>query len=123
MSVFDELCNARSETELFVLLCSLTRTPTKRLLRAELASIRHGNGLALELTIRQGMQQRVAPNEVHLSWVITHVFTLPANGALVWRMKDQSALIGLEAIHARLDHLRASFDYISLAEDQHIEHA
>jgi len=123
MSVFDELCNARSDTELFVLLCDLTHTPTYRPLRAELASVRQKEGLALELTIRQGMQQRVAPKEVHLLWVITHVFTLPANGPLVWQMKDQPALTGLEAIRARLDRLRASLDQLLLADQQQSEHA
>ena len=122
MPVFDELCNARSDTELFVLLCDLIHTPTSRPLRAELASVRQKDGLALELTIRQGMQQRVAPKEVHLLWVITHVFTLPANGPLVWQMKDQPTLTGLEAIRARLDRLRVSLDQLLLADRQQSEH-
>ena len=123
MPIFDKLCNARSDTELFVLLCDLTHTPTYRLLRAEIASVRQKNGLTLELTIRQGTQQRVAPKEVQLLWVITHVFTLPANGPLVWQMKGQPALTGLEAIRARLDRLRASLDQLLLADQQQSEHA
>jgi hypothetical protein len=122
MSIFDELHNARTETELFVLLCSLTRTPTYRPLRAELASAQYGDGLALELTIRQAVKQRIAPNEVHLLWVVTHVFTLPANGSLLWQMKDQPILIGLEAIRARLDQLRDTLDYLLLAEHRPTEH-
>jgi len=123
MSAFDELRNAQTETELFVLLCGLIRTPTYRLLRAELTSIQHENGLALELTLRQGMQQRVASKEIHLSWVVTHVFTLPANGLLRWQMKDQPMLIGLDAIRARLDQFRESFDHSLPTELRHTEHA
>lgn len=122
MSVFDALRNARTETELFVLLCSVLHTPTDRPLRAALVSVRHGQGLALELTIRQGMKQQVALKEIHLVWVITHVFTLPANASLVWWMKDQPVLSGLDAIHARLDQLRESFDHPLLTEHRPTEH-
>lgn len=123
MSVFDALCHADNETELFVLLCSLTHTPSIRPLRAELVSVRQGNGFALELTIRQGMQQRVAPNETHLLWVITHVFTLPADGTLIWKMKEQPAITGMEAIRARLDQFRTSLDASLLTDDGQPEHA
>ena len=123
MSVFDQLLNAQTETELFVLLCSLTRTPTYRPLRAELASVSRGDGLALELTIRQGLKQRVSPKEVYLSWVVTHVFTLPAHGPLLWQMKDQPLLTGLEVIRTRLDQLRQSLDYSLLAEPAQNQHA
>jgi hypothetical protein len=69
------------------------------------------------------MQQRVAPKEIHLLWVVTHVFTLPANGLLSWQMKDQPMLIGLDAIRVRLDQLRESFDHSLPAELRHTEHA
>jgi len=123
MSIFDRLRNAQTETELFVLLCSLTRTPTYRPLRAELVYTQRAEGSALELTIRQGIKQRVAPKQVHLSWVVTHVFTMPANGSLLWQMKDQPLVVGLEAILARLDHLHETLDNVLPAEHEHAEHA
>lgn len=123
MSVFDRLCNAQTETELFVLLCSLTRTPTHRPLRAELVCSQRPEGVALELTIRQGMKQRVAPKQVYLSWIVTHVFTLPANGSLLWQMYDQPTLTGLDAIRAQLDRLRTALDPALLADYGQPEHA
>ncbi len=116
MSMFDQLLNVQTETELFVILCSLTHTPNARPLRAELISRQRPEGFALELTIRQGMLQRVSPDQVYLQWPITHVFTLPAHGALTWQMKDQPLLTGLEPIRARLEHLRQSLDYQALPE-------
>jgi len=123
MPGFDQLHNAHTETELFILLCSLTRTPTYRPLRAELASVQRADGLALELTIRLGIKQRVSPHEVYLSWVATHVFTLAVDGSLLWQMRDQPPLTGLEAILTRLDQLRESLDYPLLAERGLDEHA
>jgi len=123
MSVFDRLCNAQSETELFVLLCSLTRTPTRRPLRAELVCGHQPDGVALELTIRQAIKQRVAPKQVYVSWTVTHVFTLPANSALRWQMVDQPTLSGLAAIRAQLDRLRTALDPVLLADDGQLDHA
>jgi|SRR5579859_4820110 len=116
MTTFERLLNAQTESELFVLLCTLTRTPSYRPLRAELVSVQRPEGVALELTIRQGMMQRVAPKQVYLQWPVTHLFTLPDRGPLSWQMKDQPTLTGLEAIRGRLEQLRQMLDHQALAE-------
>jgi hypothetical protein len=116
MTTFERLLNAQTEIELFVIMCSLTHTPNHRPLRAELVSAQRADGFALELTIRQGMWQRVAPDQVYLLWPVTHIFTLPAQGPLTWQMKDQPRLTGLAAIRERLEWLRESLDYQPLPE-------
>jgi hypothetical protein len=103
VNFFENLLQAETETEFFVIVSTLlNREPIPRL-RAQMTSIQEKNELMLRLAVEQTLVYLHPQNRSEVFQAeTTHIFTLSQSGKLSWWMKGQPTRVGLKNIQAAL---------------------
>lgn len=102
MKLIDALLTAKTSLEFFTHLARLTMHSPHAGFQARLSSVATVDGQdALQLTLRQPTA-RQHDNRIRFEWITSHVFTLYATGLLRWQPTNESEIVGLDAVQARL---------------------
>ena len=121
---FGRLLTAKTDTELFILLCNLTHASQQIGARVKgwLECGQVGDQALLKLTVEQAMEYVVTPalaaqyhNVLPLGsrlarWEKIHEFTLPDDGPLTWKIRDQVVATGYLEVQCWLERLHDTAD-------------
>ncbi len=108
MKLLDRLLSAKTETELFVLISSLSSAPRGSNIRAELKSVVEQESSTLSLTLAFPARTHVE-DHILLHWQTQHIFRLDGQGRLTWQLPDRRLIAGLQDIKLLLAQMKDEF--------------
>lgn len=110
MSRFERLLKAATPTEFFILFFHFVSEREALTLDLGVTPVEYQGESALELTVPQNVVYPRPNGERLFRKEITHVLILTQAGEIIWEMKGQAPLVGLEAIQARLRALQSALE-------------